>query len=385
MGAYAGVAAWFPWTRDGGPPAPAWASASGLDHPFSALPFLAGCAAIFASTLACTWGRRSRIAALRKGELPPSAAVLASRPDADVEAFLRSQGFRGEGPVLVRHAVALWGGWILHVGLLVVIAAVAVQQAFHDGGAFELTEGEHANLAQEGVVFGRERGPFAQERPPDLLVGLLSFDPFLHERGYAPDRASRIVLQPRGGQRFEATVDRADGVRAGATLVYQAIPSGIALVLEIPGQGTWSVHLASKGERRAAASVRDPAGQPVVFRLEAEHGLVDPRGTGALTIRLDGPDHGEILEPGACFEFGGLRARLVAVARWSGFTYARSPGMPGIFAGFAFILAGALLLAFPAAVARLSGSGEAARVAGRGTEVLVRRWTGWAAQRGGIG
>lgn len=312
--------------------------------------------------------------------------MLAARADADVAVFLRSQGFRGAGPVLVRHAAALWGGWIFHVGLLVVIAAVAVQQAFHDGGAFELSEGEQANLAQEGVVFGRERGPLAPERPPDVLVGLLAFDPFLHQRGYAPDRASRIVLQPEGGRRLEATVDRADGVRAGSTLVYQAIPSGIALVLEIPGRGTRSVHLASRDERRASASVSDPAGHPVVFSLEAEHGLVDPRGTGALTVRLEGPGGRELLTPGASFEFGGLRARLVAVARWSGFTYARSPGMPGIFAGFAFILVGALLLAFPAAVARLAGPGEAgaARVAGRGSEVLVRRWAGGAAQRDGI-
>ena len=387
LGAYAGVAAWLPWTRDGGPPPPDWALATGLEHPFSAVPFLVGCAALFASTFACTWGRRSRVSALRRGELPPSARVLAARPETDVEAFLRSQGFRKAGPVLVRHPLALWGGWIFHVGLLVLIAAVVVQQAFHDGGAFELTEGEQTNLAQPGAVFARERGPFAPSRPPDVIVGLLSFDPHLHQRGYAPDRASRIVLQPNGGRRIETLVDRADGVRVGSTLVYQAIPSGLALVLEIPGHGTRSVHLASKDERRAVSSVDDPAGHPAVFSVEAEHGLVDPRGTGALTIRLEARGSGVLLSPGAPFDFGGLAARLVAVARWSGFTYARSPGMPGIFVGFALILAGALLLVFPAGVARLSAPGEpgAARVAGRGSEVLLGRWVEGATPRDGIG
>ncbi len=385
VGGYAGLAAWLPWARDGGPPPPAWAAATGLDHPFSAIPFLAGCAAVFASTLACTWGRRSRIAALRRGELPPSAAALPPRAGRDVEGFLRSQGFRPAGPVLVRHPLALWGGWLFHAGLLVLVAAIVVQQAFHDGGAFELTEGEQADLTQPGAVFARERGAFARGSPPDLTVGLVSFDPFLHQRGYAPDRASRIVLQPAGGARREEQVDRADGVRVGSTVVYQAIPSGLALVLEIAGQGTRSIHLATRDARHGAASVRDPAGSPAVFSLEAEHGLVDPRGTGALTIRLEQPGRGVLLAPGSRFEFGGLATRLVAVARWSGFTYACSPGMPGIFAGFVIVLAGALLLAFPAGVARL-GPGEVggARVAGRGIEVLVRRWAEEPARREGI-
>jgi hypothetical protein len=376
LAAYAGVAAWLPWTLEGGPPPPGWASAVGLDHPFSAIPFLLACGALFASTLACTWGRRARIAALRRGELPASAVVLGARPDADAAAFLRSQGFRGAGPVMVRHPLALWGGWILHLGLVVLVAAVVVQQAFHDGGAFELTEGEQASLAQAGIVFGRERGVLVRAGPPDLTVGLLSFDPFLHQRGYAPDRASRILVQPGGARPIEATVDRADGLRVGSTLVYQAIPSGVALVVDVAGAGRRSIHLASSGERSAAASVIDPAGDRAAFSVEAEHGLADRRGTGALTVKMDGKGGPRLLAPGAPFEFGGIPARLVAVSRWSGFTYTRSPGMPGIFAGFALVLAGALLLVFPAAVARLSGPGDgaAARLAGRGAEVLVRRW-----------
>jgi hypothetical protein len=377
LGAYAGVAAWLPWAREGGAP-PAWAVATGLDHPFSAIPLLLGCAALFASTLACTWGRRSRVAALRRGELPPSAPVLGCRPGVDLEAFLRSQGFRGRGPVLLRHPIALWGGWIFHVGLLVLIAAVVIQQAFHDGGAFELTEGEQATLAQPGVVFGRERGPFAPANPPEISVGLLSFDPFQHQRGYAPDRASRVVLQQSGGERVQVMLDRAAGVSLGSILVYQAIPSGLAVNLEIAGQGVRSVHLRSTDERRAAASVLDPAGRAVTLTASAEHPLDDPRGTGALTVRLEEPGHVVTLAPGVPFDFGGRPARLVSVARWSGFTYARSPGMPGIFAGFALVLAGALLIVFPAGVARLPGPGEegGARVVGRGTDVIVRRWRG---------
>ncbi len=382
LAAYGGVAAWLPWARDGGPPAPGWAAALWLDRPFSSPAFIAGSLALFASTLACTWGRRARIAATRRGELPPSAAALPERPGgADAAAFLRGQGFRGDGPVLRRHAAALWGGWVFHVGLLVVIAAVAVQQGFHDGGAFELTERERGNLAQAGFGFARERGPLAPREPPDLEVGLVAFDPFLHQRGYAPDRASRLSLRPAGGAAIEAALDRADGVRVGSVAIYQAIPSGLALNLEIAGRGVQSIHLRSEGERLAAASVLDPSGRPVRFAVESEHALDDRRGTGALAIWLDGDGHSILIQPGMLFPFGGVPARLASVGRWSGFTWSRSPGTPGIFAGFALVLAGALLLVFPAAVARLEppGSGAAGRVSGRGTEVLLHRWAAAAA------
>lgn len=376
LGAYGGIAAWLPWSRDGGPPAPSWASAVWLDRPFSSPPFLLGVAALFASTLACTWGRRARIALLLQGDLPPQAAALPAIPGGDVEAFLRSQGFRGAGPVLRRHALALWGGWVFHAGLLVLMAAVLVQQAFHDGGAFELTEGERADLSQEGVVFGRERGLLAPRSPPDLEVGLLSFDPFLHQRGYAPDRVSRLLLAPRGRPTLEAAVDRADGVRVGPVTIYQAIPSGLALNLDIAGQGLRSVHLRSEGERRVAAEVRDPAGRPARFVVEAENRIDDRRGTGALSVRLEAGGRAIPLQPGMVFPFGGGAARLASVGRWSGFTWSRSPGMPGIFLGFGLVLLGALLLVFPPGVARLGAPGEpfAARVAGRGAEAIARRW-----------
>ncbi len=377
LGLYGGAAAWLPWTRDGGPAAPAWAEALWLDHPFSSPAFLLGCAALFASTLACTWGRRARIAAARRGELPFSAAALPERPGADVLAFLRAQGFRGEGAVLRRHAAALWGGWVFHVGLLVLMAAVVVQQAFHDGGAFELTEGERGNLAQAGFGFSRERGVLAPAAAPDLDVGLLSFDPFLHQRGYAPDRASRLSLRLGREAPLEATVDRSDGVKIGPVTVYQAMPSGLALNLETRDHGIRSVHLRAEAERRASADVLDPAGQPARFTVESAEPLLGRRGTGVLAIRVEAAGRSIALQPGAVFPFGDGTARLASVGRWSGFTWSRSPGMPGIFAGFVLVLAGALLLVFPAAVARLEppGSGRAARVSGRGTDVLSRHWS----------
>jgi hypothetical protein len=230
-------------------------------------------------------------------------------------------------------------------------------------------------LSRPGAVFGRARGFLAPRDPPDLEVALASYDPFLHQRGYAPDRASVVRLRSADGPASEVPLDRSDGVRAGPVTVYQAIPDGLAIVVDVSGLGARAIHLHGSG-RRVDAEVVDPAGRPARFSVEAEHAVDDPAGTGPLAVTLESRGERVPLAPGGTFRFGDREARLIAVTRWAGFTYARSPGMPGIFAGFALVLAGAGLLAFPAAVARLGAPGDpvAARVFGRGADVLARRW-----------
>ncbi len=382
LGAYIAVAAWLPWTRTdvAATPAPGWAVAMGLDHPYAAPPFLLLGLALFLSTWACTWGRRARIAAQRRGDLPPGAPTLPVRPGVDAAAFLRSQGFSGPGPVFRRFGPALWGGWVFHVGLLVLMAAVLAQQAFHDGGQFELAEGEQVVLSAPGVGFGRVRGPLAPAEPPPLSVGLLRFDPALHQRGYAADRASLLRLALGDGAPADLGVDRADGVQVGPVTVYQAIPSGVTVTFRQADGHVRAVHLRDQAPQRASAFITDPTGAELHFIVEAERPFGDPRGTGALLVKARRGAAVEALRPGATFDFGGTTAEFLEVGRWAGFTWARNPGLPFVFLGFGLILLGALLLVFPSAVAREGPGGV--QVLGRGFEVLAERWAALAPRPG---
>jgi hypothetical protein len=376
LAAWSGLGAWAPWMQPGGLPAPAWAVAVGLDHPFTSWPFLLVVALLFASTLACTWGRRGRVLAIRRGELPPSSTRLA--PGAgDVRAFLAAEGFRGQGEVLTRFAPALWGGWVLHVGLLVVIAAVLVQHALSDSGTFDLSEGEQANLAAHGTVFARERGPLAPEALPDVLVALVRFDPFRKQHGYSSDRLSELEVSLPGEPPRVETVDRAAGIRAGAVELFQAIPSGMAMTLEVPGTGLRTLRLLEETPRRAAAEVTDPAGMPARFVVESERDLDGVAGPGKLLVWMESRGARRTLMPGAPFPFGAGQARVLGMGRWGRFTYTRTPGLWGVFAGFAAILAGCTLLAFPAGVARLGRPGEGAAAlvfTVRGGSALAAEW-----------
>lgn len=375
-GAWTAVGAWAPWMR-GGDAAPAWAAKVGLDHPFTAWPFLAAVALLFASTLACTWGKRRRLLALRRGELPPWAVTLPAR-DADVRAFLVRQGFRGEGDVLVRQPIGLWGGWLLHVGLLVLIAAVFVQRGFSDGGAFDLTAGEAARLDEPGVVFGRDRGPFANKALPGIEVRLLSFEPFLRQPGYAPDRSSRLWIAVGGDAPRVEALDRAAGIRAGRTEIFQAIPSGLSLTIQVPGMGLRAVRLQVETPLRSAATVADPAGAPARFVVETERAVSDPKDIGRAIVWLERDGERTALAAGDPFRFGPVEARAVGISRWGRFTWTRTPGLGAVVAGFLLVLAGSLLLLFPAGVARLPREGEdgAARVFTlRGGDALAADWS----------
>ncbi|HET8733928.1 MAG TPA: hypothetical protein VFM45_09170 [Anaeromyxobacteraceae bacterium] len=377
LGAWTGVGAWAPWMRaEAPPPPPAWAVAVGLDHPFTAVPFLAAVALLFASTLACTWGKRARILAIRRGDLPPSALRLAPGPG-DAAAFLAGEGFRGTGEIRTRYGFALWGGWVLHVGLLLLMAAVLVQYGLYDSGTFDLSEGERASLSAHGTVFGRERGPLAPEALPAVEVALARFDPFVAQHGYSRDRLSELdVFLPGEPVRTE-TIDRAAGIRAGNLEIFQAIPTGLALTVEMPGIGARTVKLREENPRRAVAEVIDPAGMPVRFVVDAEKDIGAPGGHGRLLVWVESRGGRQALAPGAPFPFGTGTARVVAVGRWARFTYTRTPGLSGVIAGFAAVLAGCVLLAFPAGVARLGRPGEAwaARVfAVRGGAAIAADW-----------
>lgn len=373
---YCGAGAWLPWALpDAGPP-PAWAVRAGLDHPFTAWPFLASIVLLFASTLACTWGRRARLAAALRGELPASAAALAGG-GRDARAFLAAQGYRGDGDVLVRNGWALWGGWILHVGLLVLMAAAAFEQASSDGGAFDLSEGETASLREPGAVFARDRGPLAPAEPPDLTVTLERFDPFLHQAGYQPDRASRLAVASSGTSMRIDALDRAAGARVGDVDLYQAVPTGLAVIVEIEGLGHRAVHLQREGPLRGAASLLDPAGRPARLVAETERGLDDRLGTGRLSVWLEQDGARVTVAPGVPFAFGTRPATLVAVRRWGRFTWSRTPGLWAVWIGFLLVLGGAGLLSVPCGVARLAEPGGA--VAARvflpwGRQVLLAEW-----------
>jgi len=379
LAAYIAVGAWLPWVRAGSV-APAWAASFGLAAPFRSPAFLGGMALLWINAFACTLGKRRRALALWRGELPPSALALAPRPPLSPEAFLRARGFVGRAPLLYRARLGVWSAYLLHVGVLVLMAGVVAQQALSDSGTFALSEGESARLDAPAVAFGQARGLFAATTAPALEVTLVSFDPYVRQAGYKADRRSVLAWRAEGLPAQQATLDRAAGVSVGDVEIFQAIPTGLSVNFA-QREVRHTVHLREAGPRLATAEITDPTGVALTWQVETEHDLDAASGTGAMRVSLwHGPTRQD-LALGATFTFGGDEARLLGVTRWAGFTYDRSHGMALVLAGFLLVLLGSALLVLPSGVARLARPGESADTyvyVRQGGEALRAAWVGQA-------
>ncbi|MDH3814243.1 MAG: hypothetical protein OEV48_07125 [Acidobacteriota bacterium] len=362
-----------------------WAPDTPLENilgpsPFSAPVFLACVLLLFLCTLSCTWLRTGTVLSLRQGKVPAVHIELRAARHNSLEKFLHEHGFRGKGDTRWRNRPALWAGWLLHLALLVLMVGVVIQLVFHDGGAFEVAVGETVSLAESGIVFDRTQGSIAPSSPPDLRVRLVAFDAHQHQPGFAPDRRSRLQVETPDGSVRDLVLDRAAGARVEGTSLFQAVPTGVALVLELEGGDFRAIHLQTEGERFAAADLTLPGGGQARIMVEAERSFDSRRGSGPLTIRFERDGVETEVARGDSIEFGNTGAKLVDLVRWSGFTYVRSPGMPAVFTGFTLVLAACVLLIFPSGVAYLDtcdGSAIARVWLTRGSAVMEVAWQRW--------
>lgn len=354
---FIGTVSWFPWTLDRTAKAPGWATAAGLDRPYSSGLFLIVVFLLLMNTLACTIERTGRAWALVNGRIPERVKARKCNNDSGNIDLLKKQGFCTKtGPPYFKNRFALTKGWLFHAGLVLLVSGVLVQQAFHDNGSFELGEREMVRLSDAGVVFDRNAGPLAPAELPGMQLALEQFDPYLHQQGYAPDRASTLMVRTHDFEQL-ALLDRARGVSIDGVSIYQAIPFGLALNVEIAGLGMRSLHLRQISPKQSAAEFRDPAGGSVSFSVEAERTVEDPLGTGKLRIFLVRDNERTEISIGRTFAFGDRTATIISLGHWSGFTYSRSPGVSIVFAGFFLLLAGTAVMLVPAGIAAAAGDG----------------------------
>ncbi len=354
---FIGAVPWLPWTLDRAVKAPGWATTAGLNRPFSSAPFLIAVFLLLINTLACTIERTGRAWKLFIGAIPHREKVLEVKINDNLIDFLKRQGFHTDKePPYFKNRFALTKGWLFHVGLVLLILGIFVQQAYHDGGSFEIGEGEMVRLSDTGVVFDRNAGLLAVSELPGIQFALEQFDPYLHQEGYAPDRASTLVIRTNAGEQ-RVRLDRARGVSVDGISIYQAIPFGLALNVEIAGLGMRSLHLRQVSSKQSAGEFRDPSGASARFSIEAERDINDPMGTGRLaTFLVQGSSMSEI-RIGQPFSFGDRTAKIISLGRWAGFTYSRSPGVSIVFTGFFLLLIGTAIMLVPAGIAA-SGTEE---------------------------
>ena len=338
---------------------------------FSSPLFLMVVAILFLNTLACTVQRTGFVFSLLRGRLKGNPLVFPSG-GISFEDFLREKGFRGFSKVYFKNRIALLKGWLFHIGILTMLLGIFLQQALYEEGVFDITVGQTLRLPDD--VIEKKRGILRRDEATAEFT-LLDFDPFYYQEGYARDRLSKLIVN-YSNKTYPVLLNRVKGERIDSLTIYQAIPHGLSLVVEIDGKGLFTFALKDHTEKEARVDFLDPSGEKATFLIKTENPLHDPKGVG--DFRLYYKRDGDTLEitKGKEFSLGGLKARLVDIKRWSRFTYAINPGMPFVFLGFFITVSGVFILLFQGGIAFPDETGH---VAGyvyltHGGEDMLKEW-----------
>lgn len=332
--------------------------ALGLDRVYSTAWFLAA-AALCAAAMAVATSRHAMIAwRLTRGETAPPAGVPIEGSDIDalvtrarLARYLPVASSREGVRRWVRDPWGLWGGVVLHAGMLLGLLAVLLWLVTRSVASVTLLEGER--LERRGPFDVIEAGAFSSPMEltsPLTLEGMTDSywdngemrQMIVHvvEAGPSVDleREARIGAPMRllGGETLYSTSSfgeafLVDVSREGRELV------GLRLELERPASGTTAYHdFVETGMPyllRAKYEVRDPAG----FRPEAAR----------LALRLDDAS-GEVdrveLGLGEEADLGPYRVGLADVRPWVRVTIAKGSGIELLFTSFFIIFAGGILL-----------------------------------------
>ena len=276
---------------------------------------------------------------------------------AGVSDLLAGHGYRhirrGTIVRMVRNPWGYWGNVLFHAGVLVVIVSSLWIALIQQRGSINLAEGE---------TFGPGREWPTQE------LGLLA-RPFVLDRGVRLDRTDYEFRPNHGVKRVasELTFFDSDTPVASRSVavnhpldyeglrIYQRLEFGHAFYITVTmpdGERSLVQLLLAHPDRPDAASYADypdRLGKNRVLRVkyfaDAEKRSLD-RENPLLVLRLDesGAELGQLsLAPGKEGTIGGYGFRLEKIGRWSGLTFVKLSGIPGIFAGFFIICLGGAL------------------------------------------
>lgn len=289
-------------------------------------------------------------------------------------------GGTAENVLLVRHPWGYWGNTLLHLGMMVTIAASLFIALTQQRGVIHLAEGAIRHPSEPLLM--EEHGLLAKplQLPQTMRLERISYSfwpnygvrrveskvSFLDESGTAETRTVEInrILTHRGIRFYQ-------GVEFGhAFLVEVTSRTGITRLFQL------QIRHPETPDKPGYNDFQDLLGDGCLLRakylVDAERKSfdhIDP----LLTLRLDcrGKETGQLpIKVGGEGGIGPYRFRLLAISPWSRLIVVNLSGMPLIFLGFSIICLGGILHYFtiPREARVCRGSGAATEICWRATK-----------------
>lgn len=287
--------------------------------------------------------------------VPRTESVFAThRAFEDAVVAVRKRGFISSGVVqeqrrYISQPWGLWGGFLLHVGLVVAIMAGMVVIGTERRAVVDLAVGEI--LERQGMWLYEEGGRLSAPLVLDDSLLIESVEPSFWPSDEVRQVTSvlRFLDEPVSGP---VTVEVNRPVRRSGVTYYQDQTFGYTFLLEVTRDGVldrlradipWPVDRNTPSYENITLGENDQ----LQLRCYADEDRASMLATPVIAARYassDDTSEPATLTTGAPVEVGPLAVTLVDTLRWSRIIMVRNHGVGVLFAGFFMIFAGSALI-----------------------------------------
>jgi cytochrome c biogenesis protein len=285
--------------------------------------------------------------------VPPSSLPALEETVRKKGFVLTKRGEREEGFSLwSKYRWGVWGSFVLHAGLLIIILGSLYAFAFQKWGFVQLIEGD--TFSGIGADFiSQSRGVLAGPFEPGFQLHLKKFSHDYWDTGELKELRSDVVISEGTTERHLPVV-KGGPVAAGHVKIYQSGYFGYTVKLSLMEEekeavpSYFSLDMAERGKPLIGRTDFPTTAYICDFSLRP-----DPKGNSLyprdplLQVRFFKDDreiHSAVLALGEETIVEGRRFRFVEIRNWSGFFLTENRLLPLVYVGFFLSMAGVFVV-----------------------------------------
>ncbi len=263
-----------------------------------------------------------------------------------LERELSARGYRlvtGDGEIYARKGwLGIWGGTLMHVGLVVILAGAVVSGLTRFTGYTEMGAGQLYPESAATYVQSSS-GPLFDGHQPNVEISVDAISE--KDEGFMTVVVSEVTITDRGRVVAKKSLRMNEPLAYAGMTVYQARYDGPALLFEVKGAGIDQPIL-------GYVNLKSGSAQSSLFTLE-------PTPFQASVVYSEGNQHADLeirkdktlvyqgrIVPGQAVEAQGQSVTLVAIKRWSGIIVVYDRGAMIVFLGFFLAVLGIAIMGF---------------------------------------
>jgi hypothetical protein len=277
-----------------------------------------------------------------------------------LEDILQEKGFKltmrgdkaGRFSLWSKYRWGVWGSFLLHAGLFIIILGSLYAFAFQKWSFVQLIEGDTFSGRGEDFI-SQSRGVLAGLFEPGFQLHLKKFSHDYWDTGELKELRSEVVILAGGAERHLPVI-KGRPVTAGQVKIYQSGYFGYTVKLSLMEEereavpSYFSLDMAARGKPLVGRTDFPTTAYICAFSLQPDQkgNSLYPRDP-SLQIRFfknDREIHRSVLALGKETLVEGNRFRFVEIRNWSGFFFTENRLLPLVYLGFFLSLAGVFVV-----------------------------------------